>query len=124
LDSNPSKTVRYRVFKEILGGLFRVRDSPAKDFTQRDVLDSLVMFSHDGSDEPRTIPVQLEILPADESAMSELVQFNIHVIPFYFRLDHHSNITLLQGTYLRKIKLAHFSFLIDLLEMSLLTLHS
>ena len=55
------------------------------------------MFAHDGRDEPTTIPVQLEILQGEGPSISELVQFNIHVIQFYFRLDHHSNITLLQG---------------------------
>ncbi|OQV11780.1 Chondroitin sulfate proteoglycan 4 [Hypsibius exemplaris] len=109
LDNKPSKTVRYRVFKDIVGGEFRLRESPTKDFTQRDVLDGVVMFAHDGSDNLRTIPVQLEILPAEGSVMAEVVQFNIHVIQFFFRLDHHSNITLAQGNFTAPLNASYIS---------------
>ncbi|XP_055346418.1 chondroitin sulfate proteoglycan 4-like [Paramacrobiotus metropolitanus] len=99
MDKNPNKVVRYRLFKEVTGGVFRVRGSVTKEFTQRDVMQNVVEFCHDGVDDAKTIPVQLEVMPIDEAAMSELVQFNIHVHRFFFKLYHHSNMTLTQGNF-------------------------
>ena len=101
-DSNPALALRYRLFKDVRGGQFILRAAATREFSQRDVISKAVMFCHDGvTDEPRTIPVHLEtLLPREvnaSSAISELVHFNIHVIPFYFRLDNQANMSLLQG---------------------------
>lgn len=107
-DSNPGLALRYRLFKDVRGGQFVLRGAATRDFSQRDIISKAVMFCHDGvTDDPRTIPVQLEtLLPREtnaSSAISELVLFNIHVIPFYFRLDNQANMSLLQGILYGKV---------------------